>query len=91
MSNRFSNLNVPTMTTLELRNIVRRSQWQRQLVLERRLTWLALFLISFSVTLLLLTILAWAVVGYAPNIVFLWSFVLLPLVLAGSVLLSFSA
>jgi hypothetical protein len=99
MSNRFSNLNVPTRrasglpTTIthDLRNVIRCSQWQRRAVLDRRLSRLALFLISFSLTLLLATVVAWAVLDYAPNIAFLWLFALLPLVVAGSAFLSLSA
>jgi hypothetical protein len=58
-----------TTTTRDIRRLVHRNARERRLITDRRLTYLALLLVSFSTTLLFLTIVAWTVRGYAPNVI----------------------
>ena len=58
-----------TTTTRDIRRLVHRNARERRLTTDRRLTYLALLLVSFSVTLLLLNTVAWTVLAYAPNVI----------------------
>jgi hypothetical protein len=78
MSNQFSltplilkNTSAPptTTTTRDIRRLVHRNARERSLTTDRRLTYLALLLVSFSVTLLLLTTVAGTVLAYTPNVI----------------------
>jgi hypothetical protein len=57
-----------TPATREIRKVVRHNAAERNLVLERRLTYVAMFLVTFATSLLLLTSVAWVAGGYAPHV-----------------------